>query len=251
MYSLLFYFEIFTVLLFKLFFRYFIVVFAYKFLQHHKINRINIIWIIIIIASCISLVFIDPNTILPVMIGASNESLSLAFELLCIYAVWLGILNIVENTKICNGISYVLSPFIDFLWGKKSMNDKAKKYLSLALSTQLFGIGGASVPLGIKAIEEMDDKTGVITFPMVMSIVFACSGVQIIPSTIMSMMISAGSNNPSFVILPTILGGVCTTVVGVVLAIICEKISIKHKKNHTLKIEKKLKIENNKAGKIL
>ena len=109
------------------------------------------------------------------------------------------------------------------------MNKDAKKYLSLSLSTSVLGIGGASVPLGIKAIENMDDKSGVITFPMIMTIVFASSGVQLIPTTVMVMMISSGSTNPSFIILPTMLSGLVTTIVGVLLAKLCERISKKVK----------------------
>jgi spore maturation protein A len=159
------------------------------------------------------------------MIGATNSSLSLSFELLAIYSVWLGILGIVENTKLSIGLSKMLSPLIDLLWGKNSMNSQAKKYLSLSLSTSVLGIGGASVPLGIKAVEQMDNKTGIITFPMIMTIVFASSGVQLIPTTVMGMMISSGSSNPAFIILPTILSGIVTTVVGVSLALLLEKIS--------------------------
>lgn len=163
------------------------------------------------------------------MIGATNSALSLSFELLAIYAVWLGILGIVENTKLSNFLSRLLSPLINLLWGKNSMSNEAKKFLSLSLSTSVLGIGGASVPLGIKAIEHMDDKSGVITFPMIMTIVFASSGVQLIPTTVMGMMISSGSTNASFIILPTILSGLVTTIVGVVLAKLCEKFSKKIK----------------------
>ncbi len=174
--------------------------------------------------------FVSPDKILPTMIGATNSSLSLSFELLAIYAVWLGILGIVENTSLSKGLSKLLSPLINLLWGKDSMNEQAKKYLSLSLSTSVLGIGGASVPLGIKAIEQMDDKSGIITFPMIMTIVFASSGVQLLPTTVMGMMISSGSESPAFIILPTILSGLVTTIVGVLLAFIFEKISKRKKR---------------------
>ena len=193
----------------------------------------NKIWIVICLLSCVLLSITAPDTILPSMIGATNSALSLSFELLAIYSVWLGILGIVENTKLSTFLSKLLSPLINLLWGKKSMSDKAKKYLSLSLSTSVLGIGGASIPLGIKAIEEMDNKSGVITFPMIMTIVFASSGVQLIPTTVMGMMISSGSDNPSFIILPTILAGLVTTIVGVLLAKFCEKLSRKSKRQGT------------------
>lgn len=201
----------------------------------------NKIWVFIIISSIVSLFFLSPDALLSGMILGANKSISLSFELLAIYSVWLGILGIVENTNISKMLSKILSPFIDWLWGKNKLSKEAKNYLSLALSTQLLGIGGASIPLGIKAIEHMDDKSGRVTKPIIMTIVFACSGVQILPTTVMGMMTTAGSTNPAYIILPTIIAGIATTVVGVSLAIICGKIDdwigLKKAKKHPQKIE--------------
>jgi len=185
----------------------------------------NKIWLIVCTISCIILGIICPESILPDLIGATNNALWLSFELLAIYAVWLGILGIVENTKLSLFLAKILSPLIDWLWGKKDMNPEAKKYLSLSLSTSVLGIGGASVPFGIKAIEKMDNKTGIVTFPMIMTIIFASSGVQLLPTTVMGLMVASGSTSASFIILPTILAGLCTTIVGVVLAKILERVS--------------------------
>ena len=190
----------------------------------------NKIWLIVCLIACAIMSIIAPQNVLPSLIGASNSALSLSFELLAIYAVWLGILGIIENTKISNFLAKILSPLIDWLWGKIDMNKDAKKYLSLSLSTSLLGIGGASIPFGIKAIEKMDDKSGVANFPMIMTIIFASSGVQLLPTTVMGMMVASGSENPSIIILPTILAGLVTTVVGVVLAKILERITTRKKK---------------------
>ena len=185
----------------------------------------NFIWVIIILASCICLVFTTPEAILPAMLTGASQAISLCFELLAIYSVWLGILGIINETKLSSYISKMMSPLINLLWGKNSMNEVARKNLSLSLSTQLLGIGGASVPFGIKAIEEMNTGTGKITPPMVMTIVFACSGVQLLPTTVMGLMTASGSVNPAYIIVPTILSGLVTTIVGVVLALIFKRVN--------------------------
>ena len=182
----------------------------------------NIIFALVLAVSIACLVFTAPELVLSAMLSGSNSAILLAFELLAIYAVWLGVLGIVENTPISKVLAKMLSPLINLLWGK-NLNKEAKNYLALSLSVQVLGIGGASVPFGIKAIEKMDDKSGSATFPMIMTIIFASSGVQLIPSTVMSLMQTCGSSNPSFIILPTILSGLCTTIVGVVLTILLEK----------------------------
>lgn len=191
----------------------------------------NTIWIVVCLVSYIILLFVNPSLTLPTMLKATNSALSLSFELLIIYAIWLGILGIIEHTKISNFLAKLLSPLINWLWGKKNISAEAKKYLSLSLSTSVLGIGGASIPYGIKAIEKMDNKSGTITFPMIMTIVFASSGVQLLPTTVMGLMVSSGSSNPAFIILPTLLSGLVTTIVGVCLCVLCEKISVKYQKN--------------------
>lgn len=183
----------------------------------------NKIWSFVLLVSLLILTFTAPEEILPAFLGASSSALSLSFELLAIYAVWLGIINIVENTPLSEKISKILSPIIDKVWGK-NLTLLAKKNLSLSISASLLGIGGASVPLGIKAIENMDNKSGTITFPMIITILFASAGLQFLPTTIMSMMTMAGSTNPSFIVMPSLLGGLVTTISGIGLAHLIEKI---------------------------
>ena len=190
----------------------------------------NKIWTTIILLSLLFILFTNPSELLPSLISASNSSLSLCFELLAIYAIWLGILNIIENTKLNKFISKLLSPIIDLFWGK-SINKKAKSYLSLSLSTSVLGIGGASIPYGIKAIENMQENNSkVVNFPMIMTIVFASSGIQILPTTIMGLITASGGKEASFVILPTLLASLSTTIVGVSLCLLFEKISNKFKR---------------------
>lgn len=189
----------------------------------------NFIWTIVFLLSVVVIGIKGPAELLKGLISASNNALSLSFELLAIYAIWLGLLKIVENTKVSQGLSKGLSPLIGAFWGKNLTAD-AKKYLSMSLATSVLGIGGASVPYGIKAVENMDDGSGVATFPVIMTIIFASSGVQLLPTTVMSLMTAAGSTNPSFIILPTILSGLVTTIVGVALALMLNKIFKKNKK---------------------
>ncbi len=184
----------------------------------------NLIWVIILLSSCVSLIFTTPSAILPALLSGATQAITLSIELLAIYSVWLGILGIVNQTKLSHYISKMMSPIIDLLWGKNSMNANARKNLSLSLSTQLLGIGGASVPFGIKAIEEMNDGSEKINDPMVMTIVFACSGIQLLPTTVMGLMTASGSTNASYIIIPTILSSLITTITGIFLVLLIRKI---------------------------
>lgn len=170
----------------------------------------------------VCLVTVTPAEILPIILGGSTNALSLSAELLAIYAVWLGMISIIENTKLSGFLQKLLSPIINKLWGK-NLSRESKNYLSLSISATLLGIGGASVPLGIKAVESMDDGSGTVTYPIILTIVFASSGLQFLPTTIMSLMTVSGAQNPSVIVLPTFLAGLTTTIVGFTLAWVFEK----------------------------
>lgn len=178
----------------------------------------NKIWQIVVIIALIMLCIINPSSILPSLLLGSEKALNLSMELLFIYALWLGIIGIIENTPIANLLSKLLSPVINFFWGK-NLPKEAKKNISLSISTSLLGLGNASIPLGIKAVEELDDKSGTITFPIIMTIVFASSGLQFLPTTILSLMSAYGSSSPEFIILPTLLSSLTTFFVGAFLAL--------------------------------
>ena len=192
----------------------------------------NKIWSIVLILCFSVMCYSSPESILPCVLLGSQKALNLCLELLFIYAVWLGIIKIIENTKISEYISFLLSPIINFFWGK-NIPKNAKKNISLSISTSLLGLGNAAVPLGIKAIEELDDKSGTINFPIIMTIIFAASGLQFFPTTILSLMTASGSFCPEFIILPSFISSLVTFLTGAFLALLIKKIETKRtfKKN--------------------
>ena len=179
----------------------------------------NKVWLILLLSSVIALMFIDPSSVLSGLINASNKAVSLSFELCAIYAVWMGIFSILEQTDISKWFAKMLSPLIDLIYGKKNISLETRKYISLNMSANMLGMGGAATPLGLKAMESMQkdnpDKTSA-TKEMTMLVVVCCCVFQFIPSTIMSLMATAGSVNPSKIVFPSIIASLCSTTIGVI-----------------------------------
>lgn len=183
--------------------------------------------------SIASLIFIDPSSILLGLTSASNKAVTLSFELCAIYAVWMGIFSILEQTGISKFLTKLLSPIIDLIYGKNKLSKESKLYVSMNMSANLLGMNGAATPLGIKAIESMNkdnlNKTA-ITGSMIMLIVINCSSIQLLPTTIMSMMSMAGSVNPSAIVIPSLLTGLLSTIIAIILVKIANGISSKIEK---------------------
>lgn len=188
----------------------------------------NIVWIIIMLAGIGVMIFTKPNLILSTMISASEKSVKLCISLLAIYAVWLGLLKILENSGFNKKLAKWLSPIINFLFGK-NVDESTKGQIAINLSSNILGLGNAATPSAIKAMQGLDDKTGKINNQMTMLMIINCLSFQLLPTTIMGLMVSMGSQNASSIILPTI----CTSfLTGAIIITILKLIfRIKRKRN--------------------
>lgn len=189
------------------------------------------------IISVISLCFGDPTKVLSGLLVASNNAVKLSFELCAIYAIWLGLFSILEKCGLSEKLSKLLSPIINKIFGKSNLSAESKQYVSMNISANLLGMSGAATPLGIKAIESMqkdNPNKSVVTFPMIMLIAISCSSVQFLPTSIIGMLVSAESKNPTSIILPSIICSILSTTIAILLVyifhIIFDKTKNKEKK---------------------
>lgn len=193
----------------------------------------NKIWVLLFLASIISLCFFNPSEVLTGLLNASNTAVTLSLSLVAVYAIWLGIFNILEKSGLAAKVSKLLSPIINKLFGKNNLSDESKKYVSMNISANLLGMSGAATPLGIKAIESMQkdntDKTTA-SFPMIMLIAISCSSVQLLPTSIIGMLSNAGSQNPTGIIFPSIICSILSTSITVLLVFLFKAIFDKNKR---------------------
>lgn len=182
----------------------------------------NRIWLIMIISSICFLLWSAPDTILGVMVEASGGALKLCIELGAVYAVWLGILELVEASGLGQKLAKLLHPIIKKLF--KVKDPEIEQMIALNLSANMLGLGNASTPMGIKAMQALDDGSGVASTSMIMLLIINATSIQLLPSTVIGLRASAGSLSPADIILPTILATTVTTGLGIVLVKICSKI---------------------------
>lgn len=193
----------------------------------------NKVWLSLLVLSIVALLFVDPGGVLLGLTNASNKAVKLSLELCAIYAVWIGIFSIMEQTGISKWFSKILSPFVNLIFGKKNISEKSRTYISMSMSANMLGMGGAATPLGIKAMESLqeDNKNkDEVSYPMTMLIIISSTVLQFLPTSIMGLMSSSGSKNPTSIILPAILTSICSSVVGIILVKLWHMISSKRKK---------------------
>ena len=177
------------------------------------------------LASLLVLLFVDPGAALSTMIDASTSALTLCIELCAVYAVWLGLLEIVDATGLGKKLAKLLRPLIRKLF--RVDNEEIEKMIALNMSANMLGLGNAATPMGIKAMQALDDGSGKATFSMIMLVVVNATSIQLLPSTVIGLRANAGSADPADIILPTILATIVTVSIGISLVILCDKIKKK------------------------
>lgn len=180
------------------------------------------------ILSIVALIFTEPSIVLTEMTTASMGVLKLCAELLAIYTIWMGILEIVDQTGLGNKLANLLKPLIRWLF--KIDDPETSKYIALNISSNMLGLGNASTPMGIKAMQRLDDGSGVITPAMIMLLIVNATSIQLLPTTVVGLRATAGSASPSDIILPTLFATIITCVMGVFLTKLCQKIFKKRRK---------------------
>ncbi len=168
-----------------------------------------------VVLSISFLIFSNPSIMLSTMIDASSSALKLAIELCAVYVVWLGILELVEESGLSQKLAKLLHPLIKWLF--KIDDEETEKMIALNMSANMLGLGNAATPMGISAMKRLDDGSGVASHAIIMLIVLNATSIQLLPSTIIGLRASAGSVSPADIILPTLISTICTCVVGVTL----------------------------------
>ena len=187
----------------------------------------NKIWFVMVVLSLCFLTYLDPANILDTMIGASSDALKLSIELCAIYAVWLGILELVDASSLSEKLAKLLRPIIKKLF--KTNDLEAQKMIALNMSANMLGLGNASTPMGISALKRLDDGSGIANHAVIMLIVLNSTSIQLLPSTVIGLRASAGSTSPADIILPTLISTIITCILGIILVKLFNKIHNKIK----------------------
>ncbi len=185
----------------------------------------NIIFGIVLIISTILLIFSSPETLLFAMLNGGEKALSLSLKMVVIYAVWLGVFELLEKSGLSNKFAKALKPFNTFLFG--NIPDKANDFMSMNVSANILGMSGATTPMGIKSIKELEKHPNT-EYAITMFFVINATSIQLIPSSVMALRTSLGSTAPADIILPTLLATLLSTIIGILLV----KIFVKKPKNH-------------------
>ena len=162
---------------------------------------LNIIWPIFIIISIVYAIFSGSlAAVNDSIFDTIDSTMTLIITLAGTMCFWSGIMNVLEKTDFFVKLKNVISKIIKIIFKKVDKDSEENEYISLNILSNILGLGNAATPMGIKAMDSMDKKNKnkkYMTKDMMMFILINTASIQIIPTTVIAIRASLGSNNAS------------------------------------------------------
>ena len=155
------------------------------------------------------------------ILAGADLSVKVAFSLIGIMAFWLGMMKIAEKSGLVTIIAKIIKPITKKIFNEIPEDSPAIGDIAMNFSANAIGLSNAATPMGIKAMEELQkeniDKTSA-SNAMCMLLAMNTAGFQLIPATVIAVLISIGYKNPTEIIAPTLLVTSIAFISAIVLA---------------------------------
>lgn len=207
---------------------------------------LNYIWLgIILISVIVGSLTGNIDKVTEAAISSAETAVEIAIGLIGIMALWLGIMKIAEESGLITVIAKVVKPLTVRLFPDVPPDHPAMGSIVLNMSANVLGLGNAATPLGLKAMQELQElnpRPDTATDAMCMFLAINTSSVQLIlPAQVVALMKGAASE----IFLPTILATTLSTASAIIAAISLSKMkrfaveNEDHQKDYTVEKEEK------------
>ena len=166
-----------------------------------------------------------PDVVNSILTGA-DKAVKISFSLVGVMAFWLGMMKIAESSGLIEFVAKIIKPVTKRLFNEIPPEDPAIGSIAMNFSANALGLSNAATPMGIKAMQELqvhnkNKKTA--SNAMCMLLAMNTAGFQLIPATVIAVLVGLGYKNPTVIIAPTLLVTSLTFIIAVVVAKVFQK----------------------------
>ncbi len=161
------------------------------------------------------------------ILSGADLSVKIAFSLIGIMAFWLGIMRIAEKSGLVKIIAKLIKPITKWLFNDIPEESSAIGNIALSFSANALGLTNAATPIGLRVMEDLQkeniDKDSA-SNAMCTFLAMNTAGFQLIPATVIAILVAVGSKNPTEIILPTIIVTSIAFISAILIAKLFQKI---------------------------
>jgi spore maturation protein A len=176
---------------------------------------VNFIWMFLIIISFIAaMVQGTMNELSEAMLNGAKQGVTLCFGLISVLVFWLGLMRIAEDAGLLHAVSRRLEPLVRALFPQVPSNHRAIGYIMSNMSANLFGLGNAATPLGIKAMQELQSLNPhphIASPAMCTLLALNTASITLIPTTVIAIRMTYNAAEPTDIVGTTLLATAVST----------------------------------------
>lgn len=194
---------------------------AVCFRQRGLTGMVNHIWLWMILSGVVAAVVQGRvDLVTQAALTGAKEAVAVCIGLISILVFWMGMMRIAQDAGLLEKLARLLRPAVRFLFPSVPPDHPAMGYILSNISANMFGLGNAATPMGIKAMEELqklnpDPKTA--SPAMCTLLALNTSGFTLIPTTIIGLRMKYGSADPAEIIGSTLLATMISSLVAILL----------------------------------
>jgi spore maturation protein SpmA len=198
---------------------------------------LNYIWIafflIAFVVGAIKLIVLGDTEVFSAMVNSTFDMARTGFEislgLTGVLTLWLGLMRVGEKGGVVDILARLVRPFFHRLFPEVPRDHPAHGSMILNFAANMLGLDNAATPLGLKAMQELQDlnpEKDTATNAQIMFLVLNTSGLTVIPISIMVYRAQLGAANPSDIFIPILLTTFFSTMVGLVTVAVIQRINL-------------------------
>ncbi len=171
------------------------------------------------------------NEVSQAMLSSCDTAVKIAFSLIGIMAFWLGMMRIAEKAGLVKVLAKIIEPIAKILFKDRGKNENVTGDIAMSVAANALGLTNAATPIGLKVMKELQEDNpnkNSATDSMCMFLGMNTAGFQIIPATVIAVLVGAGAKNPTEIILPTLIVTTLAFLTAIITALILKKIWREH-----------------------
>ncbi|HWO98183.1 MAG TPA: nucleoside recognition domain-containing protein [Bacillus sp. (in: firmicutes)] len=182
---------------------------------------VNIIWMLL---TLIGIVFAFVNDkmdeVNKAIFQGASEAVTISIGLISVLVFWLGMMSIAQQAGILDKLAALFRPVVARLFPDIPKDHPAIGYILSNMIANMFGLGNAATPLGLKAMEQLQKLNGdsdEASRSMITFLAINTSSLTLIPTTVIAIRITYESANPAEIIGTTLLATICSAIGAILL----------------------------------
>jgi len=188
---------------------------------------LNYIWFGLMAVALIVAIFTGtPAAVTKAAVDSAKTAVDISIGLIGIMTLWLGIMRVAEKAGLISMLGRALRPFSRLLFPDIPPEHPAIGAVIMNFAANLLGLANAATPLGIKAMEELQElnpNKETASNAMVTFMTLNTGGMQFIPATIIAVLAASGSKDPTRIISSGFVASLCGTIAAVTTAKILQR----------------------------